>query len=129
MASPADRKYTREHEWVKVDGDTGTVGITDYAQDQLGDIVFVDMPAPGTTVTALAKFGEIESVKAVSELFSPVSGEVVERNDGLEGSTQWVNDDPYGDGWMIRVRLSDAGEVGALMSADDYEEFLRMAAE
>jgi len=129
LANPADRKYTREHEWVKVDGDTGTVGITDYAQDQLGDIVFVDMPAPGTTVAALTKFGEIESVKAVSELFSPVSGEVLERNDGLEGSPQWVNDDPYGDGWMIRVRLSNAGEVDTLLSNDDYEDFLRTAAE
>ena len=129
MASPSDRKYTKEHEWVKVDGDTGTVGITDYAQDQLGDIVFVDMPEPGTAVTALAKFGEIESVKAVSELYAPVSGEVVERNDGLEASPQWVNDDPYGEGWMIRVRLSNAGEVEGLMSAEEYEDFLRTAAE
>lgn len=129
MASPPDRKYTKEHEWVKLDGDTGTVGITDYAQDQLGDIVFVDMPAPGAAVTALQKFGEIESVKAVSELYSPVSGEVVERNDGLEGSPQWVNDDPYGEGWMIRVRLSIASEVDSLMSADDYEDFLKTAAE
>ena len=129
MASPPDRKYTKEHEWVMVDGDTGTVGITDYAQDQLGDIVFVDMPSPGTAVTALDKFGEIESVKAVSELFAPVSGEVVERNEGLEGSPQWVNDDPYGNGWMIRVRLSNAGEVDALLSANDYEEFLRTVAE
>jgi len=129
LASPPDRKYTKEHEWVKLDGDTGTVGITDYAQDQLGDIVFVDMPAPGAAVTALQKFGEIESVKAVSELYSPVSGEVVERNDGLEGSPQWVNDDPYGEGWMIRVRLSIASEVDSLMSADDYEDFLKTAAE
>lgn len=129
MASPADRKYTKEHEWVKVDGDTGTVGITDYAQDQLGDIVFVDMPAPGTAITALAKFGEIESVKAVSELYAPVSGEVIERNDGLEGSPQSVNDDPYGEGWMIRVRLSNAGEVDALLSAEEYEDFLRTVAE
>lgn len=129
MASPSDRKYTKEHEWVKLDGDVGTVGITDYAQDQLGDIVFVDMPVSGTSVTALQKFGEIESVKAVSELYSPVSGEVVERNDGLEGSPQRVNDDPYGDGWMIRVRLSSAGEVDALMSAEEYEDFLKTAAE
>ena len=100
-----------------------------YAQDQLGDIVFVDMPAPGTAVTALQKFGEIESVKAVSELFAPVSGEVVERNEGLEDSPQSVNDDPYGEGWMIRVRLSNPGEVDALLSADQYEEFLQTAAE
>jgi glycine cleavage system H protein len=129
LASPSDRKYTKEHEWVKVDGDLGTVGITDYAQDQLGDIVFVDMPAPGTAVTARQKFGEIESVKAVSELYAPVSGEVIERNDGLESNPQLVNDDPYEDGWMIRVRLSNAGEVDGLLSAEEYEDFLRTAAE
>lgn len=127
MASPSDRKYTKEHEWVRADGDVGTVGITDYAQDQLGDIVFVEVPEPGTKVTALAKFGEIESVKAVSELFSPVSGEVVERNEALTDNPQWVNDDPYNDGWMIRVRLSSPGELDALMSADDYETFLQTA--
>jgi glycine cleavage system H protein len=127
LASPSDRKYTKEHEWVRADGDVGTVGITDYAQDQLGDIVFVEVPAPGTKVTALEKFGEIESVKAVSELFSPVSGEVAERNEALTDNPQWVNDDPYGDGWMIRVRLSSPAELDALMSADDYETFLQTA--
>ena len=127
MASPSDRKYTKEHEWVRIDADVGTAGITDYAQDQLGDIVFVDLPASGTKVTALAKFGEIESVKAVSELFSPVSGDVVERNDALADNPQWVNDDPYGDGWMIRVRLSATGEIDKLMSAEEYETFLQTA--
>ena len=127
MASPSDRKYTKEHEWVRIDADVGTAGITDYAQDQLGDIVFVDLPASGTKVTALAKFGEIESVKAVSELFSPVSGEVVERNEALTDNPQWVNDDPYGDGWMIRVRLSATGEIDKLMSAEEYETFLQTA--
>jgi glycine cleavage system H protein len=127
LASPSDRKYTKEHEWVRADGDVGTVGITDYAQDQLGDIVFVEVPVPGTKVTALAKFGEIESVKAVSELFSPVTGEVVERNEALTDNPQWVNDDPYGDGWMIRVRLSAPGELAALISADEYETFLETA--
>jgi glycine cleavage system H protein len=127
LASPSDRKYTKEHEWVKPDGDVGTVGITDYAQDQLGDIVFVEVPAQGTKVTALAKFGEIESVKAVSELFSPVSGEVVERNEALADNPQWVNDDPYGDGWMLRVRLSAPAEVDKLMSAEEYETFLQTA--
>ena len=127
MASPSDRKYTKEHEWVRADGDVGTVGITDYAQDQLGDIVFVEVPASGTKLTALQKFGEIESVKAVSELFSPVSGEVVERNEALTDNPQWVNDDPYGDGWMIRVRLSSPAELDALMSADEYESFLQTA--
>jgi glycine cleavage system H protein len=122
LASPGDRKYTKEHEWVKVDGDTGTVGITDYAQDQLGDIVFVDLPEPGSAVAQMAKFGEIESVKAVSELFSPVSGEVTERNEGLNDNPQWVNDSPYDEGWMLKVKLS--GEPGGLMSADEYEKFL-----
>lgn len=135
MASPADRKYTKEHEWVKVDPSTGsgqatgTVGITDYAQDQLGDIVFVDLPAPGTQVTATQKFGEIESVKAVSELYSPLSGEVIERNDALNDNPQWVNDSPYDDGWMLRVRLSDPSEMDGLMSADEYGAFLRTASE
>jgi len=125
LASPGDRKYTREHEWVKVEGDTGTVGITDYAQDQLGDIVFVDLPEPGTAVTAMQKFGEIESVKAVSELFSPVTGEVTERNDGLNDNPQWVNDSPYDEGWMVKVKLSS--EPDGLMSADEYEKFLETA--
>ncbi len=127
MASPSDRKYTKEHEWVKPDGDVGTVGITDYAQDQLGDVVFVDLPAAGTKVAALAKFGEIESVKAVSELFSPVSGEVVDHNEALADNPQWVNDDPYGEGWMLRVRLSAPAEVDKLMSAEEYETFLQTA--
>ena len=127
MANPSDRKYTKEHEWVRIDADVGTAGITDYAQDQLGDIVFVDLPASGTKVTALAKFGEIESVKAVSELFSPVSGEVVERNEALADNPQWVNDDPYGDGWMLRVTLSAPDEIDKLMSAEEYETFLQTA--
>jgi glycine cleavage system H protein len=127
LASPSDQKYTKEHEWVRADGDVGTVGITDYAQDQLGDVVFVDLPAAGTKVTALTKLGEIESVKAVSELFSPVSGEVVERNEALTDNPQWVNDDPYGDGWMLRVRLSAPAEVDKLMSAEEYETFLKTA--
>jgi glycine cleavage system H protein len=127
LASPGDRKYTKEHEWVKVDGDTGTVGITDYAQDQLGDIVFVELPESGTSVSAMQKFGEIESVKAVSELFSPVSGEVVERNEGLNDNPQRVNDSPYDEGWMLKVRLSNAAEIDGLMSADAYEKFLETA--
>lgn len=122
MASPDDRKYTREHEWVTGDG---TVGITDYAQDQLGDIVFVDLPEPGTQISVSAKFGEIESVKAVSELFAPVSGEVAERNEGLADNPQWVNDDPYGDGWMLKVKLSDPSELDGLMDAAAYEDFVQ----
>jgi glycine cleavage system H protein len=125
LASPGDRKYTKEHEWVKLDGDTGTIGITDYAQDQLGDIVFVELPDVGATVSAMQKFGEIESVKAVSELFSPVSGEVVERNEELNDNPQWVNDSPYDEGWMLKVKLS--GEPENLMTADEYEKFLETA--
>jgi glycine cleavage system H protein len=126
LASPDDRKYTREHEWITADG---KVGITDYAQDQLGDIVFVDLPAPGTQVTRMQKFGEIESVKAVSELFSPISGEVAERNDDLNDNPQWVNDDPYGDGWMLKVSLSDPSELDGLMDAGAYEAFIAAGGE
>jgi glycine cleavage system H protein len=118
--------YTKEHEWVTPDG---TIGITDYAQDQLGDIVFVELPAPGTKIAQMQKFGEIESVKAVSELFAPVSGEVAERNDDLENNPQWVNDSPYDDGWMLKVKLSDPGEIDKLMSADEYEAFLQAGGE
>ena len=124
MVSPSELKYTKEHEWVRVDGDTGTIGITDYAQDQLGDIVFVELPAVGAAISAAQKFGEIESVKAVSELFAPVSGEVTEANDGLADSPELVNDDPYGDGWLVKVRLSAAAELDGLLSADEYEAFI-----
>ena len=124
MVSPSELKYTKEHEWVRVEGDTGTIGITDYAQDQLGDIVFVELPATGAAISAGQKFGEIESVKAVSELLAPVSGEVTEANDGLADSPESVNDDPYGDGWLVKVRLSDTAELDQLLSADDYEAFI-----
>ncbi len=124
MVSPPELKYTKEHEWVRVDGDTGTIGITDYAQDQLGDIVFVELPAAGAAISAAQKFGEIESVKAVSELFAPVSGEVTEANDGLADSPESVNDDPYGDGWLVKVRLSDPAQLDRLLSADEYEAFI-----
>ena len=129
MPSPSELKYTKEHEWVRLDGDVGTVGITDYAQDQLGDIVFVELPATGTAVTQMQKFGEIESVKAVSELYSPVTGEVVEANGALASSPESVNDDPYGDGWMLRIRLSDPGEIDKLLSAQDYDDFIAQGAE
>jgi glycine cleavage system H protein len=106
-----------------MEGDIGTVGITDYAQDQLGDIVFVDLPAVGTTVSQMQKFGEIESVKAVSELFSPVSGEVSEVNTTLADQPELVNDSPYGEGWMLRIRLSEPAEIDQLLTAQDYDEF------
>ena len=129
MPSPSELKYTKEHEWVRLDGHIGTVGITDYAQDQLGDIVFVELPAAGKAVKQMEKFGEIESVKAVSELYSPITGEVVEANPALASSPERVNDDPYGDGWMLRIRLSDPGEIDKLLSAQDYDDFIAQGAE
>ena len=124
MPSPGDLRYTKEHEWLRVEGDTGTIGITDYAQDQLGDIVYVDLPAAGATVEYLAKFGEIESVKAVSELFAPVSGEVIEANAVLADSPQLVNDSPYGEGWMLRLRLTNSAELDQLLSAAQYDDYV-----
>ncbi len=128
MASPADLKYTKEHEWIRVEAGAGTIGITDYAQDQLGDIVYVDLPAAGTPVRSLEKFGEIESVKAVSELFSSVSGEVIEANATLAERPELVNESPYGEGWMLRVRLSDPSELEKLLSAAEYDAYVAEAA-
>jgi glycine cleavage system H protein len=129
MPSPPELRYTKEHEWLKVDDSIGTIGITDYAQDQLGDIVFVELPAAGSAVTALQKFGEIESVKAVSELFSPVSGEVVEANAALAEAPQLVNESPYGEGWMLRVRLSQPAELESLLSAQEYDDYCAQGSE
>ncbi|HXK34027.1 MAG TPA: glycine cleavage system protein GcvH [Dehalococcoidia bacterium] len=123
MPSPDDRKYSKEHEWLLIDGDTATVGITDYAQDQLGDIVYVDLPEAGSTVTQFEKMGEIESVKAVSDLYTPASGEVVEVNQQVVEKPELVNSDPHGAGWLIRIRLADASEADRLMSAADYDAF------
>jgi glycine cleavage system H protein len=120
---PNDRRYTKEHEWVKVDGAAGTVGITDFAQKQLGDVVFLELPEKGKKINAHERFGTVESVKAVSELFSPVGGEVVEVNSGLVAKPETVNADPYGAGWMIRVKL-DPGSPGDLMDAAQYEEYV-----
>jgi glycine cleavage system H protein len=119
---PADLRYTKDHEWVKVDGDTATIGVTDFAASQLGDVVFVDLPAAGRTVEQFATFGVVESVKAVSDLYAPVSGEVVEANADLSGKPELVNSDPYGAGWMIRVRLGDAAQVAGLLDAAAYEQ-------
>jgi glycine cleavage system H protein len=129
LPSPADLKYTKEHEWVRVEDAVGTVGITDYAQDQLGDIVFVDLPDAGAKVSQMKKFGEIESVKAVSELYSPVTGEVEEPNPTLAENPQLVNDDPYGEGWMLRVRLGELAEIEKLLSAQEYDDFIAQGAE
>ena len=124
MNFPADLKYTKEHEWVRVDGDVGVIGITDYAQDQLGDIVYLDLPAAGANVAQYAKMGEIESVKAVSDLFSPVSGEIVEVNQEAIDSPELVNNDAYGRGWLIKVRLADQGELDKLLDAQAYGAFV-----
>lgn len=119
---PAELKYTKDHEWVRVDGDVGIVGITNFAQQQLGDVVHVDLPEIGARLSAGEKFGEIESVKAVSELYSPVSGEVTEINTGLRGKEEQVNSNPHG-AWMIKVRMSNPGETSALMDAASYQAF------
>jgi glycine cleavage system H protein len=124
MAYPSDRRYSKEHEWVKLDGDTARAGITDYAQDQLGDIVYVDLPEVGSTVTQFEKMGEIESVKAVSDLYSPVSGEVTAVNDRLVDKPEIVNSDPHGEGWLIELRVSAATESDKLMTADEYDAFV-----
>jgi glycine cleavage system H protein len=124
---PADLRYTREHEWAKVDGKRARVGITHYAQDQLGDVVFVELPKIGTRVTQMQTFGVVESVKAVSDLFAPVSGVVVEVNQELMQQPEHVNRDPYGAGWLIVVELANPGETEKLMTAQQYEEFLKTA--
>jgi glycine cleavage system H protein len=123
-ASPNDRRYSKEHEWLKIDGNAGTIGITDYAQDQLGDVVYVDLPQPGATITQFQKMGEIESVKAVSDLFTPASGEVLEVNEKVVEKPELVNSDPHGEGWLLRVRLTDPSEADALLSAADYDAFI-----
>ncbi len=122
-ASPDDRKYSKEHEWVRVNGDTARIGITDYAQDQLGDVVYIDLPEAGATVGQFEKMGEIESVKAVSDLFSPVSGEVLRVNDTAVDKPELVNSDPHGDGWLLEVRLTSPAELDALMTAAAYDAF------
>lgn len=129
MIVPAELKYSRDHEWVRL-GDDGvaTVGITDFAQDQLGDIVYVDLPKVGSSVGQFEKCGEVESVKSVSDLFSPVSGEVTERNDDLSDAPERVNQKPYGEGWLLRVRLVDPTEVEQLLDADAYRDLIAAAA-
>ena len=121
---PEDLHYSKDHEWIRVEGDVGTIGITDYAQHSLGDVVYVELPKAGETFTAHETFGSVESVKAVSELFTPVAGEVVEVNETLQDEPEKVNSDPYGDGWMVRIRLSAPGEVDSLLNAVEYEDFL-----
>jgi len=121
---PTDLRYTTDHEWVRVEGDEATIGITAYAADQLGDIVFVELPDPGRIVAQAAAFGVVESVKAVSDLFAPVGGEVIEGNDDLTGNPEFVNSDPYGGGWMVKLRLSDPGQLETLLDADAYDALI-----
>ena len=121
MNIPADLKYTKDHEWVKVDGDTAIVGITDFAQGELGDVVFVEIETEGETLDIEETFGTIEAVKTVSDMFMPISGEVIEVNPNLEDAPETVNQDPYGDGWMIKIKMSNTDELNNLMSADDYK--------
>lgn len=118
--NPDDRKYTEEHEWARLDGDRITVGITDYAQDALGDVVYVDLPATGTRVEAGQPFGEVESTKSVSDLYAPVSGVIVERNEALESSPELVNSDPYEQGWMVVIEVEDTSAVDGLLDAAAY---------
>jgi glycine cleavage system H protein len=119
---PSDLRYTKDHEWVRVDGETATIGVTDFAAGQLGDVVFVDLPVVGRSVDQFATFGVVESVKAVSDLYAPVSGEVVEVNDSLASKPELVNSDPFGEGWMIRVEIGDAAQLGDLLDAAAYEK-------
>jgi glycine cleavage system H protein len=119
---PTDLRYTKDHEWVRLEGDEATVGITDYAAGQLGDIVFVELPEAGRNLEQFATFGVVESVKAVSDLFAPVSGEVLAGNEALAGSPELVNSDPYGEGWMIRLKVADTVELDGLLDADAYDQ-------
>jgi glycine cleavage system H protein len=123
--TPEDNRYAKSHEYIHVEGDVGTVGITDYAQKELGDVVFVELPQVGTQLEMGDELGSIESVKAVSELFSPVTGEVVEINEALAEKPELVNTDPYGDGWMIKVRVTAPDEVDELMTAEDYDDYVQ----
>jgi glycine cleavage system H protein len=123
--NPEDLHYTKSHEWVRIDGEIGTIGITDHAQKELGEIVYLELPELGHVYTAEAEFGTVESVKAVSELYTPVSGEVVEVNKSAVAQPGIVNDDPYGDGWLIKLKLSSDEEVKRLMSAEDYGEYVQ----
>jgi glycine cleavage system H protein len=121
---PSDYRYTKDHEWIKVDGPVGTIGITDYAQAELGDVVFVELPKAGTQVKAGLSFGTVESVKAVSEIFSPVSGEVVETNAALADSPEKINQDPHGAAWLVKVRLADPKGISGLMDAAAYQAYI-----
>ncbi|MFC5047279.1 glycine cleavage system protein GcvH [Aquimarina hainanensis] len=124
MNVPVELKYTKDHEWVKVEGDIATVGITDFAQGELGDIVYVEVETVDETLDKDEVFGTVEAVKTVSDLFIPITGEIVEFNEALEDEPETVNNDPYGEGWMVKIKVSDASELDGLLSADDYKALI-----
>ena len=126
---PDDLHYSKDHEWVRVEGNIAVVGITDYAQDSLGDVVYVELPKPGDTFAANESFGSVESVKAVSEVFCPISGDIAGVNESLNDAPEKVNEDPYGEGWMIRVTMSNPGEVDSMLTAAEYEDFTKAETE
>jgi glycine cleavage system H protein len=126
---PEDLHYSKDHEWVRVDGNEAVIGITDYAQNSLGDVVYVELPKPGDEFAANESFGSVESVKAVSEVFTPVAGVVSSINESLADEPEKVNSDPYGDGWMIRVKMSNSGEVDSMLTAAEYEDFTKAESE
>jgi glycine cleavage system H protein len=124
MNTPSELKYTKDHEWIKIEGDIATIGITDFAQNELGDIVYVEVDTLDETLDMEEVFGTVEAVKTVSDLFLPLSGEIIEFNEGLEDEPEKVNSDPYGDGWMIKLKFSDASQIDKLLSADDYKALI-----
>jgi glycine cleavage system H protein len=126
---PENLQYSKDHEWISVEGDVGTIGITDHAQHSLGDVVYVELPKVGETFEAHDSFGSVESVKAVSEIFTPVGGEVTEVNTALQDEPEKVNTDPYGEGWMMRIRMKNPGEVDSLLTAAEYEDFTKAETE
>ncbi|MEZ4505918.1 MAG: glycine cleavage system protein GcvH [Thermomicrobiales bacterium] len=128
MSSPADLKYSKSHEWVRVDGDVATIGLADHAQSELGDITYLELPDVGDTVTAGEPLGVVESVKAASDIYAPVGGEVIERNENAVNAPELVNQSPFGDAWLIKVKVADAADLDALMDAIAYDEFLESEA-
>lgn len=126
---PEDLQYSKDHEWLRVAGEVGTIGITDHAQHSLGDVVYVELPKVGESFGAHEPFGSVESVKAVSEIFTPVAGEVVEVNQALQDEPEKINTDPYGEAWIIRLRVSDKGEIDGLLTAAEYEDFIKSETE
>lgn len=128
MEFPEDLKYTREHEWISIEGSVATIGITDHAQEQLGDVVFVELPGVGDRIEKADAFGVVESTKAVSDVYAPLSGEVTEVNDDLPDNPELINEDPYGDGWMVKVTIGDQADLEDLMTADEYRKFIEESA-